>query len=86
MSLSEWESRLGYVLGGKTPVVSNAGPSLPYQKGSGFLYELFGPTKGIVFQYTPDISFDHTINYEETDIIWWNAALCSSIHLLHRGF
>lgn len=68
MSLSEWESRLGYVLGSAADVGIN-------DLGSGFLYELFGPTKGIVFQYTPDISFDHNINYEETDIIHSNLSV-----------
>ena len=35
---------------------------------SGLLRYLFYNTKGIVFPYTPDIDFNHQINYEETSI------------------
>lgn len=55
MGESEWNSRLGYVLG-----------------DSGFLYNLFGPTNGIVFPYTPKINFEHSVNYEETEILHSN--------------
>lgn len=68
LSKDEWEARLGYILGGNVQVVGEYGPILPYYQGGGLLYELFGPTRGIVFPYTPDIDFNHQVNYEETSI------------------
>lgn len=68
LSETEWNVRLGYILGGNEKVVGENGPNLPYYQGEGLLYELFGPTRGIVFPYTPDIDFQHRVDYEETNI------------------
>jgi len=60
MSEDEWGSRLSYILGDDT---------------SKLLYSHFKDTMGLVFPYTPDIDFNHTINYEETDILHSNLAV-----------
>ena len=41
----------------------------------GILKDLFQPTKGIVFPYTPDIDFQHNVNYERTEILHSNLAI-----------
>lgn len=60
MSENEWGSRLSYILG---------------DDSSQLLYSHFGNTRGLVFPYTPDIEFQHTVNYEETDILHSNLAV-----------
>lgn len=60
MSENEWGSRLSYILG---------------DDSSQLLYSHFGETRGLVFPYTPDIDFNHTVNYEETDILHSNLSV-----------
>lgn len=60
MSENEWGSRLSYILG---------------DDSSQLLYSHFGNTRGLVFPYTPDIDFTHTVNYEETDILHSNLSV-----------
>lgn len=59
MSDPEWSNRLGYILG----------------NDEGILKDLFQSTKGIVFPYTPDIDFQHNVNYERTEILHSNLAI-----------
>lgn len=59
MSETEWDQRLGYVLG----------------DSSGLLYKIFHNDGGIVFPYTPKVDFEHTINYERTEIMHSNLAV-----------
>jgi len=56
LTQSEFSNRLGYILG----------------DSSSFLYQLFGPTKGLVFPYTPDIKMQSNVNYEEVEILHSN--------------
>ena len=60
ITVNEWNSRLSYILGDDT---------------SKLLYTHFKDTGGLVFPYTPDIEFQHTVNYEETDILHSNLAV-----------
>ena len=59
MSDPEWSNRLGYILG----------------NDKGILKDLFQSTKGIVLPYTPDIDFQHNVNYERTEILHSNLAI-----------
>ena len=59
MSKTEWETRAGYVLG----------------DSSGLLYNIFHDDWGIVFPYTPKVDFDHSVNYERTEIMHSNLAV-----------
>lgn len=60
MSENEWGSRLSYILGDDTTKL---------------LYSHFKDTMGLVFPYTPDIDFNHQVNYEETDILHSNLSV-----------
>lgn len=60
ITVNEWNSRLSYILGDDT---------------SKLLYTHFKDTGGLVFPYTPDIEFQHTVNYEETAILHSNLAV-----------
>lgn len=59
MSGDEWEARAGYVLG----------------DSSGLLYKIFHDDWGIVFPYTPKVDFEHSVNYERTEIMHSNLAV-----------
>lgn len=59
MSKTEWETRAGYVLG----------------DSSGLLYNIFHDDWGIVFPYTPKVDFEHSVNYERTEIMHSNLAV-----------
>lgn len=56
---SEFNQRLGYVLG----------------DSEGFLYKLYNKTAGLVFPYTPSITMNHSVNYEQTDISHSNLSI-----------
>ena len=45
---------------------------LTSSKFYGFLRNALGSTSGLIFPYTPSITFDHTVNYETTDIVHSN--------------
>jgi hypothetical protein len=66
-------SKLNIANGMSDPEWSNR---LGYILGNeGILKDLFQPTKGIVFPYTPDIDFQHNVNYERTEILHSNLAI-----------
>lgn len=89
LSSTEWDARLRYILGEEltpkeliaddTNFASSFLDRLSGKKskiaGSGFLYKLFGGTKGIVFQYTPTIKMQHKVNYDAIEILHSNLSI-----------
>lgn len=64
-------NKVKYVLGPKFYDKSNV-KWLTTSKFYGLLRNALGSTSGLIFPYTPNISFNHSVNYETTDIMHSN--------------
>ena len=60
--------RLSYVLGKNVESINNS-------NFYGYLYNCLQGTVGLVFPYTPQITFGHSVNYETTDILHSNISV-----------
>ena len=60
--------RLSYVLGKNVENINNS-------NFYGYLYNCLQGTVGLVFPYTPQITFGHNVNYETTDILHSNISV-----------
>lgn len=60
--------RLSYVLGKNVESINNS-------NFYGYLYNCLQGTVGLVFPYTPQITFGHNVNYETTDILHSNISV-----------
>lgn len=65
---SIFSDRVMYVLGEQKKQLTNG-------TVYGFLYSCLNRTAGLVFPYTPRISFSHQVNYDRTDIIHSNISI-----------
>lgn len=68
-STIEYIDRLKYVLGSAKTTVSKG------QTLYGFLSSMLYGSCGLIFPYTPNVSIQHTVNYERTDITHSNLAI-----------
>lgn len=76
--VSAFADRVAYVLGQEISYFPNVGGEPNTVKQFyGFLRKALGNTSGLIFPYTPAVTMNHTVNYQQTDILHSNLAFQS---------